>query len=112
MRGNLEKASKLRDEAENIKIAYDKSLRQADKHAKDFLDNMVEDIHARQAQRIEEAHMEASSNIQMAENHLQEQKEALLKDADTIVSDLTADILQKINSATADTTAPKKKVVS
>lgn len=75
---DLEAAHQLKRQAEDIKIAYSKALRDADDEAQEMLQELVRDTKDRQASIIADAKGAADARLVGFEKALRADKEALL----------------------------------
>ena len=96
VQGNLEKAAKLRDEAEDIQIAYDKALRQAENHAQEFLNNALDDLNKKNTEKLSTAMDATVDKIQKAEEKITKQKEEAVKDASKIADEIATILTEKV----------------
>lgn len=107
---NLEKSAKLRDEAEDIQIAYDKALRQADNHAQDFLNNSIDELNKKNAAELSKSMDSIVDKIQKAEADIAKQRDKAIKEAEKIANDVASVLTEKIlEIQKTDTKKPKKR---
>lgn len=96
VQNNLEKAAKLRDEAEDIQIAYDKALRQAENHAQEFLNSSIDEVTEKNAVELSKAMDSIAEKIQKAETSIAKKRDEMSKDADKIATDIATALTEKV----------------
>lgn len=110
VQNNLEKAAKLRDEAEDVQIAYDKALRQAENHAQEFLNNSIDDMTNKNAETLSQAMEKTIETIKTAETKIAQLKQDAIKDAEKIADDIATLLTEKvIDMQNLNTKATKKR---
>ncbi len=106
---NLEKAAKLRDQAEDIQIAYDKALRQANNHAQEFLANSINDIAEKNAQELSKTIDKVLEKIQKAEIRISNQRNDAMKKAEKTADEIATVLTKKILHMQKNSTVQTKK---
>lgn len=89
---DLDRASELRKETENIKTAYEKALVQADEHAQTFLNNTINELHTDIGKRTHLAAEEINKSIEESLSRLNKEKEEAMKSVNDIAEKLASDI--------------------
>ncbi len=93
---NLEKAAKLRDKAEDLKISYDKSLRQAHNHANEFLENSLADMNDKNSSELEKAMDKILASVDKSEVLLNQQKEKAMAQANSVAQNIAQALTNKV----------------
>lgn len=112
IQNNLEKAAKLRDEAEDLQIAYDKALRQAENHAQEFLKSSLDDVAEKNALSLSKAMDTVMNKIQKAEEDISKKRDEMAKDAEKIADDIATLLVEKVLKAQQTSSSPSKKRAS
>ncbi len=97
IRSNLEQASQIRSEAEDIKIEYDKNLRQADDNAEKHIRRVAKEIEEMTMQKISHANDEILQNIKVAETDIKKNEKVILADADKEAEKVANIMLDKLD---------------
>ena len=92
----LQKAAKLRDKAEGLKIDYDRTFRHADEKAKDVINATAITIAANQAAAVAQAQADLLQQVQAAEANLQAQTAKMLAEIDAHAEELANLVAKKI----------------
>jgi F-type H+-transporting ATPase subunit b len=98
VRRDLEKAYRLRREAEDMQIIYTRSLRDADEKAKTMLDKIVNEARAKHAKAMEETQDRITQTIAETEQFLRGEKEVLLKEATHMADRLSKTIVSTLSA--------------
>lgn len=101
VRQDLEKAAKLRQEAESIKVVYMRSLRDADERARSLTDRVVREIKVKQTVALEESMKTINASLLETETRLRSEKDALLDNLDTVSEKLTGAIVTELSKKRA-----------
>jgi F-type H+-transporting ATPase subunit b len=92
----LQKAAKLRDKAEGLKIDYDRTFRHADEKAKDLINSTADSIAKNQAAAIAKTQADMLAQVQTAEANLQAQTTKMLAEIDSHAEELAKLVVKKI----------------
>jgi F-type H+-transporting ATPase subunit b len=94
----LQKAAKLRDKAEGLKIDYDRTFRHADDDAKALIQKTVLSIAKDQAAALAKANADMYAQVAAAEANLQAETAKLLKDIDSHTQELASLVTTRLNN--------------
>jgi F-type H+-transporting ATPase subunit b len=101
VREDLEAAYALKQQAEDIKINYTKSLRDADERAHTLVGTLTAELKAKQAEAIAKSNAVLQSKISDTERHLRAEKEAIGREAPEISKRLAKTILAELSKEAA-----------
>lgn len=101
VRSDLEKAHRLRSEAEDTQAVYMRSLRDADENARFMLDRIVNEARAKQAKALEETNTRLAKKIAETDSFLKGEKEVLLKEAPNMGARLSQSMLGALGKKVA-----------
>lgn len=101
VRQNLEQASRLRLEAEDIKVTYSRTLRDADERSKALIDRIMREAREKQAQALNQSAERLRQDMQATGISLEEQKDAVLKDASKITKTFSDSIINELGKQAA-----------
>lgn len=93
---NLRKAADLRRQAEDVKIDYDRSVRQAENHAKEFLANTLADLRAKHDAALQETLNGIAARTAESESRLQKEKDQIMASLDQHATRLADDIMMSV----------------
>lgn len=94
VRGDLEQAYQLKQQAEDLKIAYTRALRDADEKAKTLIDKTTRKLREKQSDGLADAVERINHKIAEAEQYLRGEKDALVNEA-PIISENLAKVVAK-----------------
>lgn len=101
VRGDLEQAYKLKQQAEDLKIAYSKALRDSDEKAKTLLEKTTRDMRDKQAKGLGDAVVRINKTIATAEKDLLGEKDALVKEVPVISDRLAKSVILELTKGRA-----------
>lgn len=99
VRKDLEKAARLRYEAEDMQIAYTRSLRDADEKARTLLDGIVSQARDKQAKALSETAERIAQKITETEHYLRGEKEVLLNEVANMGDAVSKIMIKELNKA-------------
>lgn len=98
VRRDLEQAHRLREEAEDIKLAYTRTLRDADERAHAMVDRVTREIKEKQALQVAASMERINQKIAETEQQLRSDKNSLLTETDSIAQKLGALIIRELDN--------------
>jgi F-type H+-transporting ATPase subunit b len=101
VRKDLEVAYTLKQQAEDIKIAYSKALRDADERAHGMIENVTIELKEKQYASLAQAQTRFQLKTAEMESYLRGEKDALVKDASIISERLAKTILDHLSKASS-----------
>jgi F-type H+-transporting ATPase subunit b len=101
VRRDLELAARLRHEAEDIKVAYTRALRDSDERARALSERTVNDIRDKQAKALEASTVSINKQISDTEQNLRLEKELALKEVPAMADKLSATIIREFKEKAA-----------
>lgn len=90
---NLHKAADLRHQAEDVKMDYDRSVRQAEAHAKQFLADTLADMRAKHEAALQDTLNGINARTAETEARLQKDKDQIMASLDQHATRLADDIM-------------------
>lgn len=96
VRDDLATAYKLKQEAEDLKIAYSRALRDSDEKAKTMTEKTIRDLRDKQTKGLAAANDRIGVKITEAEKQLRSEKDALVKESEIISERLAKSVLQEL----------------
>lgn len=101
VRKDLEKAARLKQESEDIKVGYMRALRDADERARSLTDRTINEMREQHTQKIEVSTIKINQQITDTENNLRKQKEDVLKDVSSISKKLSETVIRELTTKAA-----------
>lgn len=101
VRKNLESAARLKLEAEDIKVAYLRALRDADERGRAMIDRTVNDMREKQTAALNEIHIRTHQQIVDTEQSLAKQTDALLSEVSDIAGKLSQTVIREFETKKA-----------
>ena len=98
IQGNLEEAGRIRSEAQDIKIAYDKALRDAHYKAETILKEEEREIEAEMTAALEKANQDAARKIAQAEEAIDRYKKDMINAMDDLSETLAVEMFDQIST--------------
>jgi len=99
VRKDLEKAAKLKLEAEDVKLSYLRALRDADERARALNERTLNEIREKQATALNDINIRTQQQIADTEKNLRTQKEAVLTEVSAISKTLSDTIINQFKKA-------------
>jgi len=99
VRHDLEKAYRLRREAEDMQLISTRALRDADEKAKIMLDGIMNKAKEKQAKALLEANARLTQQIAETDQFLRGEKEVLLKEAGHMAQRISKVVIQQLGKA-------------
>ncbi len=96
VRSDLELAYKLKQQAEDLKIAYSKALRDSDEKSKTLMEKTIRDMRDKQTKGLADANDRIAVKIKDSENHLRAQQNTLMDDSAMISERLAKSVMQEL----------------
>lgn len=101
VRKDLEKAAKLKLEAEEIKLSYLRALRDADERARALTERTLNEAREKQNTAINDVTVRSQKQIAETEQSLKLQKELVLTEISAISKDLSETIIDQLGKKAA-----------
>jgi F-type H+-transporting ATPase subunit b len=96
VRNDLEKAARLKQEAEDIKVIYTRALRDADERAKSLTDRTIAGLREKQTAALAAGMTKVNERLAKTEQTITIQKNAVLNEVDAISQKLSATIVTEL----------------
>lgn len=101
VRRDLETAHKLKQQAEDIKVAYTRALREAEDKAKTRLDTLTAELKASQDAALAQTGDRLQKQIRETENYLRGETDVLLRDLKIYADNLSKTIISELKKKQA-----------
>lgn len=101
VRHDLEKAARLKQEAEDIKVSYTRALRDADERGRSLNERTLKEMRDQQTKNIEAGAARINQQISDTEKTLATQTANLLKEVDAISKNLSETVIRELTSKAA-----------
>lgn len=101
VRKDLEKAAKLKLEAEDVKLGYLRALRDADERSRALTERTLNEVREKQSVALSELNIRTQQQIADTEATLRTQKEAVLTEVSNISKTLSETIIGKLSTKAA-----------
>jgi F-type H+-transporting ATPase subunit b len=101
VRHDLERAARLKQEAEDIKVVYTRALRDADERAKSLTDRTISDLRAKQNEALAKVTLQANDRLAKTEQTIATQKNTVLGEVDAVSKQLSDAIIKELGKKAA-----------
>jgi F-type H+-transporting ATPase subunit b len=99
VRHDLEKAARLKQEAEDIKVVYTRALRDADERAKSLNDRTIAALREKQNAALANGMVKVNERLAKTEHTIAIQKDMVMNEVEAIAQKLSATIVNELKKA-------------